>query len=458
MDSLPQELVDKFIDNLAANKGDNESRSALLACALVARSFHGRANHHMFSTLSIVQKHGLKGYIETNKRMEGLLQILEANPRIGPRVQSFTLEFNSLHMDLYLPLHRPTRLLIFAENKYLLGILHKLSSPRKLRLVNQIGASAWPEFGDLLSSAIHALCRLPSLTTVLLQNLRDVPPNLFSGSANLTHLRLNDVKWNIPKPGNPLSCACSPHPFPFSLKSASLKNAASFVQPLLRTFEYKAGSVFSHLERLQVTIASWDDFVATWEIVQRATQTLTTLDICDPYNLSSDLQDDPLVDIGLLSALRKIKITATQIRPDIDHRFPQSISRFLDPRTPTTCLETIEIYLSWVNVGEHFNPSILQAEYGWSALDVKLSGPEYPHLRKVVFQLNLGYRWNGEYAVNLTSVIEDTKELVLPYVKKVLPCVAASPQIDLDIVIQPHLSKGSRHTYLNTSLSPTSPT
>ncbi|KAF8810782.1 hypothetical protein BYT27DRAFT_7185559 [Phlegmacium glaucopus] len=80
---FPAEILDLFLDELALATEDPQSRAALLACTRVNRQFYYQASPYICSSLMI----------STQKRLDALLDILNANPDISRHIRSFTFFF-----------------------------------------------------------------------------------------------------------------------------------------------------------------------------------------------------------------------------------------------------------------------------------------------------------------------------------------------------------------------------
>lgn len=226
--AIPAEIFDLFVDQLGIEDDNPESRTALLACTRVNTQFYRRANSYIFSSLFI-------SIIHSQKRLDDLRYILNANPNIARCIRSFTVEALSSHCDE-----------IYCESLHL--VLKQLSLLQKFGWISQLEHQTYcnkPDTAITQFSTMGYLFNLPSLTASYFENVLYLPLSLFSGSG-FCHL-----------------------------KSLSLVNVG-FEEIGV---DKLSGSLFSSLERLEITGALWtdEDLNAVKIIMTCAAPTLTTL-------------------------------------------------------------------------------------------------------------------------------------------------------------------------------------
>jgi hypothetical protein len=221
---FPAEMFDLFLDQLGFAIEDPESRTALLACSLVNKQFYRRASSHIFSSLSI-------SIMNSQKRLDDLRDILNANPDIARCIRSFTVEALVSHCEIH------------CESLHL--ILRQLSLLQKFGWISQLQYDFQFHLNkpDAHFSTIGYLFDLPSLTAFHFENILHLPLSLFSGFCHLKSLSLVNVGFE-------------------KIRTDAL-----------------SGSLFSSLERLEITGALWsdEDVEAVKIIMVCAAPTLTTL-------------------------------------------------------------------------------------------------------------------------------------------------------------------------------------
>jgi hypothetical protein len=220
---IPAEIFDLFVDQIglaAIEDDDPESRTALLACTRVNTQFHRRASSYIFSSLSI----------SIQRRLDGLRDILNANPYIARCIRSFTVEALSSFNDE-----------IPCESLQL--VLKQLSLLQKFGWISQY--QTYDTHSSFSTIGHYLFDDLPSLTASHFENIPHLPLVLFSipGFCHLKSLTLVNVGFE-------------------GIRVDAL-----------------SGSLFSSLERLEIAGALWsdEDVEAVKTIMVCAAPTLTTL-------------------------------------------------------------------------------------------------------------------------------------------------------------------------------------
>ncbi|KAJ3490130.1 hypothetical protein NLJ89_g11463 [Agrocybe chaxingu] len=178
---FPQELIESFIDHLAAtptighdstsNNVDTESRKALLQCLLVARSFHHRPRHHLFSEVTVVNRTKLSRRFST---FRGLLHDVSPSiPSLASAITSIRLiqSYNDLSEE---PL----------DSGDMTAIMRRLHGPdygvRKFSLA--LDGLPWIDLPADFQDALQALCHSSHLKDLQLKQLYDPPMSLFTNT------------------------------------------------------------------------------------------------------------------------------------------------------------------------------------------------------------------------------------------------------------------------------------
>ena len=212
--AFPAELFYLFLDELGSTIEDSESRASLLACTVVNRQFHRQASSYIFSSLTI----------RSQNRLNGLRDILNANPDIARYIHSFSVETQ-----------------VYTET--LQVVLRQLSRLRKFGWICEHFSQFHWNQADAPASIIGNLLNVPSLTAFHFSNVMHLSLSLFSAFRHLESLTIDDV---------------------------------GFAKVDLDTLPL---STFSSLKRLKITGPLWsdEDVEAVKTIMICAAPTLTTL-------------------------------------------------------------------------------------------------------------------------------------------------------------------------------------
>ena len=192
-----------------------------------------------------------------------------------------------------------------------------------------------------------------------------------------------------------------------------------------------------------------------WDILLRASQTLTTLDIpigevecrspyiaawcihdintdpedADPGNTDSEMLDTFPFDLGRLPALRHFKI---QMRSSCDDNQDLLcfLTRSFSISSSSSGIETLEIGITWYNVRNGHGKDLFSFDAGWSALDELFTSKMYGSLSKVILRLRLqmgvDWIWLGtQFGGWDQQIWEPERNLTLPYVNNLLPLFRA---------------------------------
>ena len=169
---IPQDIIDIIIDEL---RGNND---ALKSCATVSRSFlqPSRKNLFMFICLDSLEK------------IERLQNILTSIPDISCYIHQLTLSMEAM---LSAETHGP---LTEASDRALTSILKMIPCPRSLSLgISPLGRALvkWTvDFSDDLKSALTDLFQSPTLNSVEISRMTDLPLSILSVFTHVKRLRL----------------------------------------------------------------------------------------------------------------------------------------------------------------------------------------------------------------------------------------------------------------------------
>ncbi|KAH9483281.1 hypothetical protein JR316_0005387 [Psilocybe cubensis] len=429
---LPLELLDAIVDEISAStRDDPTSKTCLLNCALVCRSMYTRASGHTYSAVSVVS--GTERNSEVNqilaKKLEKLHLIFEKNGALAQRVRTFTLDV--CFADTILAID-PFK---FLNNPHLPLILDQLSSISAFEWISHIRPFPWNAFSLQIRQAISALLQRPSLISMSLCAIQNVPVNLILNNGNLKHLFLKHIDIYNPEDHElPLTL------FPCdSLRLAShvSHNSAETVFRLLLSSPY----MFSQLRVLRVWMRRSDEVSAAWAVMKSAASALETLDIEDMshfqckhiisrYILAEEyclnLQDPTMipgpVDIGSLPSLTHFSVNCLIASGD-GVVFPMGIYGILNSGSSPSRIEDVKITIDWIDCVPGTELRKFSEEPGWTALDDVLSGAKFSSLQKVSLTLKMGYGWRTTQTSgdNPPQRIIALKDKIQSLVAKLLP-------------------------------------
>ena len=182
---LPNEILAIVINELASDMEDNrdETLPALASCRLASHALCSLATPRFFSSIQLTDYAGINRPPDCNvlfKRATLLDQILTIR-HVATSVHIFTLHCHHIYFQ-------------DSGNVTLISsILHHLPHVQEF----SFGATgSWLTFSFLpedLVSAIHTLCRSPTLTRLYLDNILDLSLTVITQCPNLRFLHLWDV-------------------------------------------------------------------------------------------------------------------------------------------------------------------------------------------------------------------------------------------------------------------------
>ncbi|PPQ96804.1 hypothetical protein CVT26_006229 [Gymnopilus dilepis] len=177
--SLPQEIIDLILDYVFVLGHD--STTDISTCALICRAFRPRCQMHLFRKVELTSS-------ETRNRVERINDfqtILHCSNNIALYVQAIRLTIWS---------HDSAWLACYSALAALLSQIIELGGcPQELEIEGSdpFIPQAFPERAALNESASYPFQLItPSITSIRLSAVSNVPPALLSGCPNLTRLRL----------------------------------------------------------------------------------------------------------------------------------------------------------------------------------------------------------------------------------------------------------------------------
>ncbi|KAF8810787.1 hypothetical protein BYT27DRAFT_7336549 [Phlegmacium glaucopus] len=311
---FPPEILDLFLNELRSAAEDPQSRAALSACALVNRQFYNQASPYIFSSLTI----------STRKRLDGLLDTLNANPDIARHIRSFTVK-DQINQ---------------TSSKSLSAVFRQLC---RLQEFGWIAPPTFLRYQIMLTAMTLSVNNLfsdcPYLTALHFERMMDFPLSVFSSCCHLESLTLIRVVFAKIRP------------------------------------ETLSGSLFPFLRRLRISNPwSDDDSEAFGIIMTHAAPTLTTLILSDNHGDRFFLNFKSTI---VFPVLESIQTTCGVYRLNKNHAL-RFLSQFLVHSTPM--LAQIQIEISCL---PGYNPHDMQRPLPtvFLPIDETLSSPRYRALK-----------------------------------------------------------------------------
>lgn len=274
---LPWELLDAFIDELGLTIADPSSLDALRNCALTCHHLHFRADGYIFSDIVITPsfKPQPDPHVRIAKRLEDLHHILTKNDSIAPRVRSFTID---TALGSVAPAE--TRQMILA-NDHLPEIFSKLRKLHHFGWINHGATFSWSSLSADIRLGLDSLFVLPSLYSLVLECIKDLPPVSIARCDQLGHLHLFHVYIPFALASRPARNG-PPASFEARMRLKSVANYNSFEMfgAIFPTKEI-ASACFRELQDLHTWIHNESQASFAWCLMQAASKTLELLDIPD---------------------------------------------------------------------------------------------------------------------------------------------------------------------------------
>ena len=259
---LPQELIDLIIDELASYiSSDLEDLppefKTLQNCALVSRSFRLRATHWLFFRARLQGRWNDERWIQ--KRVEGFLEILVANPSIGGSVRELFIQTSQ--RDFYFWLQ---------DNAALVSILERLSQIQMFDLRYGPKPFNWEALPSKTATALRCTMQSPSLRFLRLYDIQEFPWYILAGCSTVKDLvifrvRASNRHFSVPSTIAPM------------LESVHIISAYTTAESLLSN--PNTAPMFSQLRILNVGFHRSLEIGSAAEFIIKVAQTLETLNV-----------------------------------------------------------------------------------------------------------------------------------------------------------------------------------
>ena len=284
--SLPQEIVDTFVDELAvlseagaSGSGDNAHvvKGNLRSCMQVSRLFRTRARRHLFSDVTLV----VRVNQASTKSSRDFRILLDGDP-------SLAKEVSSLKIDLMDYPSEPVNSKILAQSspnltvkdRHLPSILGKLRSLRMLGLASLHPTDASLAFNPPIQAAIFKLHEYPLIETVELSgNNLSLPIEFVSRWTTLKSVIIHGSPFIRPIIRDNLYRDTPRFPVPRYIKDRKFPQVKSlFLRFGSLSFSIADEEGFlRHLSDLKAEIHRPFDWRWLWEVMQMRCTTLKTV-------------------------------------------------------------------------------------------------------------------------------------------------------------------------------------
>ncbi|TEB18915.1 hypothetical protein FA13DRAFT_1736929 [Coprinellus micaceus] len=451
---LPPEILDTITDWVAQLEPEPASSSSLKSLALTSRQyFTYRAQSHLFRMRIVAED-----------ELGTTLDILRGNTALFTHVRSLAIALQYAHPDdrgdasqteaqFYIPmlsvldnLHNATSLVILC--------LKSDSTPSRAS-----EWATWSMLSPLCREMLDKAFRRPSINTLFILGLRDIPLQKIQVMPNLTMLLLEKysgftVQESKDEASRDTQNRSNLGLAPNSIQWMSLYRSGILAATLIPSF--------CDLPHLTLEIAGVDQHVATWGVLRTGPQRLESLALRYTNRVSSGRRNSNLLSecfsefkragrsLPTLTNLRYLSITANAFydssEPDYRVPVPSFVPHFLTAlitQNPQHSLEVMEITPQWGVFVEGSGflppdapPMIDRGNGGWGQLCEALSNRRLFARLRVVRAIPFPEikNWTGVRAKDIEAAFQKT---VTPQAKaemhSVLGGMGAGTMVDVGL-------------------------
>ncbi|KAF9540042.1 hypothetical protein CPC08DRAFT_480432 [Agrocybe pediades] len=390
---LPLEILELILDEIKRSRQYNEKevQETLQTCSFVCYAFRSRASRHLFSTLQLIQ-HPFSSPSKLLTKLWDLRELVHAGHQLGlPSIlhytRSFQLVMDGSLFDAYAILEN-------EDLARIMRILCKYSSVlHTIAIAGSFIPIFWPDLSREFQEAFRDLTRVPTVTTLRLNNISGVPANILHGT-NIDHVKFHLVKSFYPMLAHwPFFCVFHTDQlrgldidYTFPIAQPSNVEPVEELDPLFS----QVGSSFSGVKSLQYTFYHPEDFQRLMNIAS----SLPSLEsvVINYSNSTSSLFEGLGYDVPFdtLSSLRTLGICH---KSDIAVGIRSPLLKVADLLTCIDVPPSLETLIlgfvvrttpPWLRLAEYFpEPKT------WGLLDKLLVSERYSSVRSV--QLRLQY-------------------------------------------------------------------
>ncbi|PPR04333.1 hypothetical protein CVT24_013370 [Panaeolus cyanescens] len=427
--TLSPTVTDLILDHVCGKDGSKEEFQDLSACSLVCKYLNALVCPRLFERIQVNDEWGFGMATKALRRLTALHELMEASPALATFVRSFTI---ITHLVGYPDYHGHDWIL---QNAHIPLILPKLTGLKSFSFQNLTGTVVWKYLSPGMSKAFQDLCLNASITHLDFSNIRGMPVSWIAKCENLSHLRLKYVSEDGGVPDIYQSCdevtSCP-------VTSLDILNATSAMQAFSRC------TSFSNLKKFKTALHQDGDVTAAQLVLSNAEYSVEELEISSIIRSWGPLA--PTLELHTLKSLHTIKINSVLFIID-SHSLPDAISTVLElsSSSPSQSVETIHLCFEWGGTRSVTDgPLALYLHSGWSKLD-EIIKDGYPELKKLILEFE-DENWNADGDDNKDGDEgekgdQGDKERAKEHLRNVLPGVASSKSITLQLVITPIMAR-----------------
>ena len=171
---LPLEVLERIIDDVAADYGNNDNVSSVKACALVCYYFLPLCRKHIFASVTLNAQHPTS---------DGLNHLLSNSPHLATYIRNLDYQVDRKEI-------------VAKRFPWLLLMFKKLVKLQKLSI--RYSFSGRTDRLDWMSSSVRKvllpLLHLPTLTSISLSTIRNFALEDLAGCVNLNELEINSLE------------------------------------------------------------------------------------------------------------------------------------------------------------------------------------------------------------------------------------------------------------------------
>ncbi|KAF9553588.1 hypothetical protein CPC08DRAFT_224182 [Agrocybe pediades] len=456
--TIPAELIDNIVDEVAQDPDFISRRQSLKSLALSSWALRHRAHKHTFADIYLC---GMDTYLQSaNPRIHFLLELLEMEQYSTlPGIASYIKSLN-VYMTGPECMVRPT-----LDDGTLASILRRIfrsgepsGGPRTLSLTLGIHGQPgmtfnWSSFNEDFQDAFRTLCRNPLFTTLHLSRFNNVPRDIFRHATlknvNMSEISLvgenllldaPDVAGAQPEVDSDRRLAgwepsVGEEGEVVLLESINVDHSFSLVDVLDITQSRRAHIVYSRLKDLTVRINHVAQYERTASILEGAAASLQNLDVnlrCKEPGSLELCRLSNLVNLTISHVSTSYKGAEWSCMPQICHLLRQ-------PHFPPSLQKITLNILLYTNLSDKSPKDIVQ-DYPYALLDDLFSHRRFDTLQHVVlvFSFNL-------YVYEKDQLDEGAfaREASV-HVRKAFPEVNNRAKFRFDVVIDPKFYRYSK--------------
>ncbi|KAF8966462.1 hypothetical protein BDZ97DRAFT_1917565 [Flammula alnicola] len=461
---LPQEVIDLIIDDIASKK----ERYILRTCALVSTAFYIRCRTHLFTEIEFIADSSIQ------RRAGRLCKIFKRNPSLVSELRAFKLVIRGAAnqvegMISEVQESQVGRVILFAilfvlgfdavkvslaKTVHFFKLLRTISHAplRTFSVIGELGHEFdWSLFNEKTEAHLLAIRSNPSLETLELANLSNLPGSVITGTPGPHNLRrlifrnctfedgLRDVRrvrseftaWKgaMPSSLNQITTLemteTSYYNFLTSLQSTFLGATATQPSSLLR---------FVDLTKLVVGLHRIvNQILSVWNLLTSVAHSLESLELKDSGFSDTHYTNLQPMCISRLVTLRHLKLSTYPACDPLSVRSAKNFlaltANILDTASSATKLESLTINLTLRSKNSIKEPNIFGIDLvAWSAIDDVLNSPNFPELQKVV--INLFFKADDEWWV----VNSDTDDASAQFFPKISISHWIKPEVKLHLL------------------------